>query len=353
MRVKSVGVITLLLAQCVVSPAASLAARSASTTVWLSQTPVAVRVGQAFRVSYAVAPHEPLPSPDASSSSEASSSPDASASVESSVPTVLGLFVEYARSSPPATPRGWRTLATRAVPAGMSSSLAASVRISQRGHWVVRARVVRLDGSSVTSLARRITVVGRRVVALTFDDGPSNVTMRLLPILQRHDARATFFLSGRVRLHTVRARAIVAQGHCVGSHGLTHAALGSLNADALSREIVGGRRAIEDVLHLRPFWFRPPLGSTNPRVRSAIARAGMRQAMWSVDALDWKIRSADFVAARVISSARDGTVFLIHDSGVQRGLTDRAVSTILRTLRTRGYDFVTLDELVALGYRVP
>ncbi len=175
----------------------------------------------------------------------------------------------------------------------------------------------------------------------------------MLAALRAADAPATFFLTGRLAAAAPGATwRIRSEGHLLASHSLAHRILTRLGDGALASDISTAKSILERIGGQRVTWLRPPYGSTSPRVAAAIRNAGMRQVLWSVDPQDWRGGSAARIANHVLSHARDGSVVLMHDSGKQAGTTGRAVPVILAGLKRRGYDFVTLDELAALGYPV-
>jgi peptidoglycan-N-acetylglucosamine deacetylase len=248
----------------------------------------------------------------------------------------------------------WRAMRTRALSVdGTRASFVVTVTPSDAGGWYFKGRA-KTDAGEGVSAARYVNVVGPKVVALTFDDGPSaTTTPRVLQSLDAAGIHATFFLSGRLaNRHPKLARRLIAEGEVVGCHGATHTLLTPLTGAALTTEVAGCRDTLERVTGVRPVWFRPPLGGTNAAVRQAIADAGMRQVLWSVDPRDWETRNTQKIVEAVLSHVRDGSIVLMHDSGGQQGSTDNAVPILIRELTARGYDFVTLDERAALGYPV-
>ncbi len=214
--------------------------------------------------------------------------------------------------------------------------------------------VAETTSTVVSSVSRRIRVVGSRVVALTFDDGPSDrTTTRVLAALRQQDAAATFFISGELaKAYPKLTRRIVAQGHSVGSHSLRHRILPRLPNAALAADLRAAKAALERVSGRRVRWCRPPYGSTSPRVKAAIKRAGMTQVLWSIDTLDWRASSSSQVVSRALRHVHDGSVVLMHDSGGQSSVTGNAVPRIISRLKANGFDVVSLDEMDALGYRV-
>ncbi|MDZ4168791.1 MAG: polysaccharide deacetylase family protein [Coriobacteriia bacterium] len=250
----------------------------------------------------------------------------------------------------------WRPLAQRVLASPMASKrVAVSVRLRTRGLYQVRMSVSAsgCPGPTHTS-SRRVRSVGSKVVALTFDDGPSGRTTPLvLAALRSADAPATFFLTGRLAAAAPgTTRRIHAEGHLLASHSLAHRILTQLGGGALASDLASGKRIVESISGQKVTWLRPPYGSTSPRVADAIRSAGMRQVLWTVDPQDWRGGSAGSIAGHVLSHTRDGSIVLMHDSGGQVATTGRAVPIILSGLKRRGYDCVNLDELAALGYRI-
>lgn len=175
-----------------------------------------------------------------------------------------------------------------------------------------------------------------KVVYLTFDDGPDPTwTPRVLGLLARHQARATFFVLGNsARSHPGLVARIRAGGHAVGNHSVSHKSLPSLSPGRLHREIAGG---------VRSRCFRPPYGATSARVRTAIRKAGMRQVLWDVDPQDWRRPGAAAISQRILSQVGNGSIVLMHDGGGDRAQTARALDRVLTTLAARGYAFRPLS----------
>ena len=166
---------------------------------------------------------------------------------------------------------------------------------------------------SIARLQERLPRAG--AVALTFDDGPDpEFTPQVLDVLARHRALATFFLVGRrARRHPELARRIVAAGHNVGSHSLTHPEVAELSWRAIGREYRGGRRAVEHAVGSRVRLFRPPKGHLDARSAAIMRLCGLRPWLWTLDPEDWR---PEMTAARIlerIGTPRDGDVLLLHD----------------------------------------
>ncbi|MBJ7258945.1 MAG: polysaccharide deacetylase family protein [Chthoniobacterales bacterium] len=190
--------------------------------------------------------------------------------------------------------------------------------------------------------------VSRRIVALTFDDGPHpELTPKLLDILRQNGVRATFYVIGRnVATYPDIARRIVAEGHEIANHSYNHPALTSLGAERLNQEIAGTSDAIERATGRRPTNMRPPYGAINDRVRQAILRVhGLDVILWSCDPLDWKRPGAAVVRQRLVDGATPGGILLAHD--IHPG-TIEAVPGIIQDLKAKGYGFATVSQLLAL-----
>lgn len=188
----------------------------------------------------------------------------------------------------------------------------------------------------------------RRVLALTFDDGPHpELTPRLLDILRQKGVRATFFVIGRnVEAYPEIARRIVSEGHEIANHSWSHPALTSVGAARLREEIEKNSAAVERVTGRRPANMRPPYGAINPRVREFLTKdQNLDVILWSVDPLDWKRPGASVVAQRLIEGATPGGILLAHD--IHPGTIEAMPETIAQ-LKAKGYGFVTVSQLLAL-----
>lgn len=195
---------------------------------------------------------------------------------------------------------------------------------------------------------------GSRTLALTFDDGPNDVhTQNLLDVLERHGAKATFFLIGSyVRQRPQIARAIHDAGHLIGNHTFSHPNLIFRSAAEVGREIGECDRAIEDAIGIKPALFRPPYGGRTVGALRAVRSAGKSPVMWSAAGWDWKPHTAQEITAIVRRQVRGGEVVLLHDGGHQRLGVDRsatvaATGLLLSHYRGEGWRFVTVEEMIA------
>ncbi len=191
---------------------------------------------------------------------------------------------------------------------------------------------------------------GQHQVALTFDDGPAADTRAVLDVLAARGVSATFFVVGdAINGSTAPLLAeMSAAGHSIQNHSRSHPPLASLPDAQIAAQLGVTSDRVEQATGVRPTCFRPPYGSTSPRVVSGASQQGLTQVMWNVDTSDYKRPGAGTITARALASA-DGRplTILMHDGGGSRGQTVSAVGPIIDGLRARGYEFVTLCSRAA------
>ncbi|RQS50797.1 polysaccharide deacetylase family protein [Burkholderia sp. Bp8984] len=161
---------------------------------------------------------------------------------------------------------------------------------------------------------------GRRI-ALTIDDGPDpDVTPRVLDLLDRHDARATFFCIGDLaRRHPQWIEAIVARGHAVENHSQRHRHTFSLSGPAaLRREIAAAQQTLTEIAGTRPRFFRAPAGLRNPFLEPVLCEFGLQLASWTRRGFDTRARDADTVTHRLLNGLAARDILLVHDGHAAR-----------------------------------
>jgi peptidoglycan/xylan/chitin deacetylase (PgdA/CDA1 family) len=192
---------------------------------------------------------------------------------------------------------------------------------------------------------------GRRVVALTFDDGPGPTTGAVLDVLRRERAPATFFLIGQqVASGAALVKRMLADGHMIAGHSWNHANL-SAGGVLASGQISSTAHAIQRASGFRPCLWRAPYGAVSPALIGVARGLGETTVQWDVDTNDWRLPGSGTIAARVLSGVRNGSIVLMHDAGGPRGQTLAALPQIIRGLRARGYGFVTVTELLGARMR--
>jgi len=183
----------------------------------------------------------------------------------------------------------------------------------------------------------------KKMVALTFDDGPSPYTPLVLDTLEKYNAVATFFVVGnRCSTYGSYLKREYALGCEIGTHTYDHAWLNRLSADGVKEEIKKGSDAIVHEIGVVPTLMRPPGGCVNDTVRQNV---GLPMIMWSVDTRDWETRSTPTTITRVVDGAYDGAIILIHDLHQSTAI---ASQTFIPKLIEKGYQLVTVSEMAEL-----
>lgn len=183
-----------------------------------------------------------------------------------------------------------------------------------------------------------------KVVYLTFDDGPSpTTTPRILALLRRYRATATFFAVGsQVDAYPALARRVVREGHVLGNHTYTHADLSQLPAERFFAEVDRTQAAVRRATGTSTTLLRPPYGATSATVTALASQRGYRVVMWDVDPQDWRRPGVYGIASHVLANTGAGDVVLLHDGGGERSQTVGALERILRIMSGRGYVFRAL-----------
>lgn len=182
----------------------------------------------------------------------------------------------------------------------------------------------------------------QRLITLTFDDGPNTYTPEILNILRTEGVKATFFVVGTEANHRPETlRRIVAEGHTVANHTMTHARLTSLSTTGQRNEIIGGQNVINGILGAGTVkCMRPPYGASNNTTLDIARERGMAVVNWSRDSDDWAKPGTAAIIANSTDSSRDGGrgVILMHD----RSHTKDYLPQLIRTLKSQGYVFVSI-----------
>lgn len=183
-----------------------------------------------------------------------------------------------------------------------------------------------------------------KLVALTFDDGPGPYTLRVLDILKRYRAHATFFVIGRqVTGHADVVNRTLADGNEIGNHSWDHASLPALSRSRLDQEVESTQQVIQSAANgYVPTQMRPPYGSVNNSIRSYLAERNLKTALWNADTLDWNTPDSSIVHDRIIGAAADARIILLHD--IHPWSVD-AVERAIPELVAAGYQLVTLSQL--------
>ncbi|GAB6105951.1 hypothetical protein JCM17039_27050 [Blautia glucerasea] len=180
----------------------------------------------------------------------------------------------------------------------------------------------------------------KKYVALTFDDGPSSFTNRLLDCLEKNKAKATFFMVGKeIEYFSDEVKRMKNLGCELGNHTYSHADLTGLSPEDISSEIGAVDNLLMELTGQGASVVRPPYGSVNSTVKSVV---GTPMILWSIDTLDWESQDPQKIAEIVRSQAEDGSIILLHD--IFSTSVDAAEIFIPEMIK-EGYQFVTVHEL--------
>lgn len=195
--------------------------------------------------------------------------------------------------------------------------------------------------SSGTSLSDVRVLALPGTVALTFDDGPSPVfTPQVLDILKENNIKATFFVMGPLakRFPEIIHR-MIAEGHAVGIHTMTHPRLTRLNDAQLNYEVVGSRDIIHKIMGRAPVCLRPPYEVINKHVRNFVEAHNLIVVPMAYDSFDYTHINPDKLVKGVVDHVKSERVFLFHDGYAHRGKTVAALPKIIAGIRAKGFGF--------------
>lgn len=183
------------------------------------------------------------------------------------------------------------------------------------------------------------------MLALTFDDGPSAHTGRLLDIFAAHGGKGTFFIVGNmIDTYPDLVKRTAAEGHELGGHSWNHRQLTKLGSEELKDQMMTTRAKIFDVTGKDTMILRPPYGSSNKEVEAMAGSLGIALVNWSVDTLDWKNKNPDAIKKVILDQAADGAIILCHD--LHKTTVD-AMESVIPELIAKGYRLVTVSELLS------
>ena len=187
-----------------------------------------------------------------------------------------------------------------------------------------------------------------KIVSISFDAAWGNEqTEELLQILEQKNVKATFFLVGEwVDKYPESVKLIAEKGHDVENHSNTHPYMTKLTTEQMISEITECNRKIETITGKSPTLFRPPYGDYNNEVVGAVKAAGMYCVQWDIDSLDWKDPTPQQMVQKITSKLQNGSIILMHNGATN---TPEALPQIIDAVRSAGYEFVPITELIPEG----
>ena len=182
----------------------------------------------------------------------------------------------------------------------------------------------------------------RKVVALTFDDGPNPATTnQALDTLSKYGIKATFFVLGKnVSGNEEILKRMKSDGHVIGNHSWSHPVLSKLSLDEAKKQITDTEDALTKVLGSSSKLMRPPYGAITDDIRNSLDLSFI---MWDVDSLDWKSKNEASILTEIQRQVKNGSIILMHDIHVE---TVNALPKVIDYLKEQGYEFVTVPEML-------
>lgn len=186
----------------------------------------------------------------------------------------------------------------------------------------------------------------KKLIALTFDDGPSKYTLTLLNILKDKNAKATFFLIGdNIKHNKDILKEIYKNGNEIGIHSYVHKLFTRISDKEIHEQIELTRSEILDIVNCPINLIRVPYGSLSDRVLNVIKNENLTSVLWDIDSLDWKFRNKDKVYNYVLKRIKGNQIILMHDT---YKTSIEAVEKLIDTLNKQDYTFVTVSELLEI-----
>ncbi len=203
------------------------------------------------------------------------------------------------------------------------------------------------DPTTIKKIFKGVTSYSGKRIAITFDDGASATNVgKVLDILDRYNAKSTFFFTGEwILSHPVTSRKIIARGHRMESHTVSHPFLTTLSDAQVRYQLTRSREIIKDTVGTTTTMIRPPYGDTSDRVQRIAGEVGYQyMVMWSIDTDDYKSTStAASITRRAVEGATNNGILLLHPSHYR---VIEALPQILSQLRDQGYVFTTVNAMV-------
>lgn len=185
-------------------------------------------------------------------------------------------------------------------------------------------------------------------IALTFDDGPHpRYTEEILNILAEYQIRATFFIIGvNAENYPEHLKMIVDSGCEIGNHTYSHARINKMDRSAIQQEIEQCERTVFRLTGYHPCLFRPPEGVMSDTLSEVIKEMQYNIVLWSIDTLDWAMNPSENICQTVTDQLKGGDIILMHDYVSGGNTTCQALKKMIPLLLAKGYEFVTVSELI-------
>ena len=200
---------------------------------------------------------------------------------------------------------------------------------------IIKKRVFEEDNYDILNYTK-----SDKLVAFTFDDGPSYNTIKIVNTLVKYDSKATFFLVGnQIEKYAKTMDVLVKNGMDIGNHTYSHKELTKLSDKEILKEIDLTNEVIYNKTGIKPMFLRPSYGAMNKRIKKL---STMPIIVWNIDTLDWKYHNSNKIKDKILKYVSDGDIILMHDTYVA---TLNAVEMVIPELKKQGYKIVSVSEL--------
>lgn len=200
---------------------------------------------------------------------------------------------------------------------------------------IIKKRVFKEDNYDILNYTK-----SDKIIAFTFDDGPSYNTIKIVNTLVKYDSKATFFLVGnKIEKYAKTMDVLVKNGMDIGNHTYSHKELTKLSDKEILKEIDLTNEVIYNKTGIKPMFLRPSYGAMNKRIKKL---STMPIIIWNIDTLDWKYHNSNKIKDKILKYVSDGDIILMHDTYVA---TLNAVEMVIPELKKQGYKIVSVSEL--------
>lgn len=200
---------------------------------------------------------------------------------------------------------------------------------------IIKKRVFEEDNYDILNYTK-----SDKMVAFTFDDGPSYNTIKIVNTLVKYDSKATFFLVGnKIEKYAKTMDVLVKNGMDIGNHTYSHKELTKLSNKEILKEIDLTNEVIYNKTGIKPMFLRPSYGAMNKRIKKL---STMPIIIWNIDTLDWKYHNSNKIKDKILKYVSDGDIILMHDTYVA---TLNAIEMVIPELKKQGYKIVSVSEL--------
>ena len=191
-----------------------------------------------------------------------------------------------------------------------------------------------------TKIVSNIIDPSKKIVAITFDDGPSQYTKDIIKTLKEYDCNATFFVLGnKVEAYQDIIKESIKNGNEIGNHSYNHKWLSRLSKEEIINQIEKTQNILKKTVNYTPTHLRPTYGSVNNKIRK---NTDLEITLWTIDTKDWRIKNVDRIVERALNNVSDGDIILMHDIFER---SSNALKIMIPKLKEAGYQLVTISEL--------